>query len=118
MSEIGSQIIDAVRIIAARNPLFVYHDNGGFCEYVRDGQPSCLIGRALWELGLIDATMEDIPQNCSGAKELLTDQLALQLDLDELHWLDLVQGCQDAKDPWSEAVSKADNFREEMLLDW
>lgn len=118
MSEIGLQIISAVRMVAARNPLFVFQPVGPFCEYVSGGKPACNIGHALWDLGLIDATMEVCAFNSADVRSLLGDQLGLHLDPDEIKWLDLVQSSQDAEKPWGEAITFADNFREEMLQDW
>ncbi len=125
MSEIGQKIIAAVRDVAAKNPSFIYLNaalmgaDGNFCVYVKDGDPSCLIGQALWKLGLIDAALEADDFNAVGADDLLRSlPIGDSLDPNEIEWLTRVQEMQDAEKPWSEAVEWADNFKEEMLQDW
>lgn len=127
MSDIGEKIIAAVRGVAARNPSFVYPNPGvhgavdtmAYCVYVREGGPSCLVGCALWDLDLIDTSLEEHPYNTVGVDDLLVAWLdGVELDLDEIEWLRNVQSGQDAEKPWAEAVKWADSFREEMLQDW
>jgi len=120
MSEIGQSIIKAVREKAAENPLFVYDVGADFCKYVIDGQPSCLIGHALWDLHIIDANLENAYEgyyNNIDVQDLFT-HLGTRLDPEEVGWLTLAQQSQDAKSPWGKAVDWADNFDEEMLNNW
>lgn len=72
----SKEILDEVVRIADENPDFVYqqipNELGASCKYVHDGQPSCLIGRAFWNLGLIDATLEQQEhENTSGAASMV-----------------------------------------------
>jgi hypothetical protein len=131
MSEIGQQVINAVRSKAAQNPTFVYKNPGlswsnalgpgPFCVYVKDGCPSCLIGQGLWDLKLIDASLENHEYNSVGADDLLAWLDTTQdvtLDVDEIEWLVQVQAAQDAEKPWAEAISFADSYSTEKLNNW
>lgn len=106
MSTIGQKLIDAVRATADSNPTYIYDNNYGCC-YVRDGQPSCLVGHAAWNLGLIDATFEREGANRAAVCDL-SDILGLGLDDGESFWLSTVQDHQDTGYPWIEAVAGAD----------
>lgn len=115
-TSIGEQLQEKVREIAAERPDYVYRGNGavgklGRCVYVRDGQPSCLIGHALWGLGLIDATLEQRGSgqgDNTGDIHSLADTLNLDIDSDSLDWLSQAQYRQDVGRPWGEAVQLAD----------
>lgn len=106
MSEFGQQLIEETKKVAANNPDFVYKKERG-CVYVRNGQPSCLIGHALWNLGLIDASLETCSDNESGVEEII-DALHLNVDGDEQVWLDNAQSSQDIGKSWGQAISLAD----------
>lgn len=122
MSELGIKLETFVRYQAERQPGFKYQkqwadnpapDTGGkyWCLYVHNGEPSCLIGHAMWNAGLIDAGFESRRSNsncfCSGLK---WDIPALkQLDDAEWVWLSNVQLAQDGGKTWHDAVSNADD---------
>lgn len=110
MSEdIGQKLIDEVRKIAAEKPAFVYTPpNMARCVNVSDGQPSCLVGHAFWNLGLIDASFEEQENNAGGVYSL-TQILGLHLPEKEYNWLAQVQDNQDRGLPWGEAVKDADD---------
>lgn len=114
MSEIGKQIVQAVRDAAAAKPDYVYQ---GMCRYVIDGCPACLVGQALWDLGLISADVESRAANNDGVDGLF-DLLGIEVDPDEEDWLRLAQESQDAEHPWSEAVRWADEYDPEILETW
>lgn len=109
MSDIGQKIIDKVREIAAAQPEFVYVPPGGpgtTCYYVLDGEGSCIIGRALFALGLIDNSIPfDDNTLTVGA---LFNTLGIEVDGEEGIWLREVQYQQDSGKPWGEAVGAAD----------
>lgn len=108
MSDVGQEIINSVRRHAAVNPDYVY-DNPSGCVYVKDGQPSCLIGCALWELGFIDADFEFNSANVGGVGAFLLCALGVpSLDPDEFNWLGCAQLSQDSGRPWGKAVAYAD----------
>lgn len=108
MSVLGQQLISSVRAHAAEKPDFIYESpEGDSCVYVYAGCPSCLIGQALFDLGLIDASYEYHPCNCGGSNEIFYE-LGLELDASEAIWLRFVQYLQDTKHPWSECVALAD----------
>lgn len=118
MSELGQQLIAIVRRKAAENPDFVYLPEGRIvdgeefehtCQYIhRDGSPGCLIGQALFEAGLIDASLYERPDN-SGAFFDLVDTFAWPIDQREVDWLRRVQWYQDKRRPWGEAAQYADS---------
>jgi len=114
VTALGQKLVEIVRTKAAENPDFVYprprNDNGYFipCAYVRDGQPSCLLGHALWGADLIGALFEHCGQNNSPFLTLV-HELDLILGLDERKWLADVQKHQDSGRSWGVAVDWADN---------
>ena len=115
MTEIGQKLIGIVRARAAENPEFVYErqrtpaGNFGSCRYVLDGQPSCLIGHALWGAGLIDAFFEEHYCNTYPFRTLVHELGLQQLDDNERKWLISVQHHQDDGRSWGTAVEWTDN---------
>ena len=109
MSEIGLKLIDAVRKAANDDPDFIYHKprGGELCYYVYGAQPSCIVGRAAWNLGLIDASFEQGQDNTSGVSGL-AEALEIELEFDEQEWLETAQNSQDIGNTWFAAVVKAD----------
>lgn len=113
-SVLGQQLIESVRKQAAENPRRVYQgplDEGGNteCVYVASGEPSCIIGHALWQAGLVDAEFEDDGKNGSGIDSLVSSWPPLEeVSDDEADWLLMVQDSQDAGMPWNVAVYEAD----------
>lgn len=111
MSDLGQRLIGLVRKHAENNSDFIYPEDD--CVYVKDGQPSCLIGQALWDEGLIDSTL---PSSWNG--KIVSDDddfgpgiasmLDLELDAEELTWLRAVQSRQDYHLPWGKAVQITD----------
>ena len=104
MSELGQKLIAEVRKVAGERPDFIAP---GDCVYVSDGQPSCLIGHALWNLGLVDENTEYRHLNDEG---ITAASAFLNLDIEglEIDWLSEVQIYQDARFAWSDAVQRAD----------
>lgn len=109
MSELGQRLIEEVRMVAAKNPDFVYDEPtdacgiGQGCAYVHNGRPSCLIGQAMWNLGMIDASLEDCLDSNHCAIRFFP-RIVATLDDDEIEWLTKVQERQDAKEPWGHCV--------------
>lgn len=115
MSALGQQLIQNVRNHAAHSPTFVYvpprdDETGryGACQYVRNGGPSCLLGRALWDAKVIDADLECVTSNHIPFHALM-DELQLEIEPSEANWLRKVQQHQDNFRPWDIAVLWADN---------
>lgn len=104
MSELGQKIIAETRKVAAERPEFVFKD---WCQYVADGQPACIMGHALWNLGLVGPTLEGHAINEDGLDQIL-DHLDLAIDEPEREWLLCAQEQQDCEYPWGEAVAYAD----------
>lgn len=110
MSLIGENLIRLVRQFAATTPERVYvapQGASGRCLYVFDGKPSCLVGMALWEAGIIGPAYEHNAGNNKSIGEIFT-RLGLALDENEANWLRNVQAEQDMMIPWGVAVMKAD----------
>jgi hypothetical protein len=126
MSAIGQQLIDIVRAKAAENPDFRYEPPGGAgtpCVYVHRGKPSCLIGHALWGVGLIDADFSRRQERTDKSRaillnaegfDLVAPELGLELDREERMWLEQVQAEQDKEKPWGIAVKAADDFVKDL----
>lgn len=112
MSETGKKLIDAIKTAAGENPDFIYKGalslGGDGCVYVRNGQPSCLVGKGAWDIGLIDASFENRSANSVDAVTFLEDYLGIELDDEEGCWLENVQSAQDCGKPWGEVVRRAD----------
>lgn len=110
MTATGESIIKAVRSIAAERPSHAYAQADG-CAYVLNGKPACLIGHALWNLGLLGPSIEDLRWNIMGIDSLLDDKLDIPVGSEEMGWLSLVQEHQDMGLPWGEAVEMADGTK-------
>lgn len=111
MSDIGQRLIDEVKRVAGEHPDFRYRIPGDTtqCKYVKDGAPSCLIGCGLWNLGLIDEDFEHALYrgygiNGAGVRNAFVG-LGLELDDDEIDWLEVVQDGQDGTRPWGACIS-------------
>lgn len=113
MSNRGAKLIKIIRDLAAEKPDFVYerpgnyHDGKG-CVYVHDGQPSCIVGHAMWRAGLIDDSFENMNYNHHGFGGHIPGMKTLTGR--EVQWLEEVQGNQDCGETWSDAVLNADNM--------
>ena len=116
MSELGEKLIAEVRRVAAVNPDYVYEEVS--CAYVKDGKPSCLVGHALWNTGVIgpDSNLDaPISKGLYGKTRAnyanfadLAPFLDLQLETCEITWLGDVQDAQDDGTPWDSSVRNAD----------
>ncbi|WP_207842580.1 hypothetical protein [Williamsia soli] len=104
----ASDIIAKVREVAARNPGRIYEvPMGGERYYVYDGMPASLEGCALWEMGLIDVSLQARWVNELSIRDLLNTLKVNGTD-DEINWLRWSQHYGDHLDPWGTAVEKAD----------
>lgn len=105
----AADVVERVREVAARNPERVYRPPlGGERYYVYDGAPASLEGQALWEMGLIDVSLQARWINELGIKDLLRTLKITGTD-DEINWLRWSQYYGDHLDPWGTAVEKADD---------
>lgn len=108
----GQRLIKAVRAVAAANPGHIYKD---VCQYVNgDGEPACIVGRGLWNLGIIDSTFHRHWANDEGIdnlrEALLETDDSCYMSEDEADWLKSVQDLQDnGHVAWGEAVATADS---------
>lgn len=113
----GEQIIQAIRDVASEKPDFVYArpEGSSKCMYMHEGKPSCLIGQALFKLGVIDASIESVPSadhgNSAGAGSLLNylgEQGKIDVSFSQRRWISEVQWNQDKGATWSDSVQAAD----------
>lgn len=118
------QVVAKVRELAAENPDFVYRPTPGgdfhmSCAYVHDEdgtlKPGCIVGAAVIALGVDPKRIVDNRWNTEGAVSLLSRLGILGpnpygdgVDGPLKSWLDKVQMRQDDRNPWSEAVRRAD----------
>lgn len=123
MSEIGQKLIAQIREIAAANPDYVYErppsadpDSPGSCRYVYNGQPSCIVGHAAWNLKLIDATFEQNRDNTADVTGLV-DALSLEVDDEERYWIDYAQSYQDNGSTWGNVPGQADADMRRLLYE-
>ena len=103
-----------VQKIAAKNPDYVYPkrpEEFPACAYQRNGEPSCIVGKALFKLGVDVDTLEGFDSGGeSGINEILCELDGELFDLSDTTGLTevvLVQSKQDQEVPWGEAVREA-----------
>jgi len=96
MSKNGIRVIEAVRELASAQPDYVYGQR--ICVYVeRDSvgewRPSCLIGQALWSVGLIDEGWIDANNKLHNTQEIrvINRPCGFGFDDNEVNWLGRVQ---------------------------
>lgn len=113
------EVISEIRKIASENPNTVYSrdifDSGDdFCRYIIDGKGSCIVGRAIVNLGTIPARLHEFEG--MKAQDVLS-RLSIDTDhSDQTEWVNRVQFHQDADVPWGIAVEKADRYVEGLTL--
>jgi len=113
VSDLGQKLIASVRRLASERPGYVYprvnpiKNTAGSCVYVADGQPSCIVGHALWELKLIGPEFEDHFQNSGGVEEIIS-ALDLSIDAKEITWLSEAQEQQDCGVQWGHVPENVD----------
>lgn len=102
-------LVQEVRAVASELPDHIGKDPV-VCLYVRQGRPSCLIGHALFRMGLIEAGFEYTDLNSEGIETLAEKWFELDSDQDyaTLRWLSEVQVQQDNGLRWADAVREAD----------
>lgn len=110
-------LIAAVREIVAEDPKFVYKTipvpYSSSCFYERNGKPSCLIGRALFKIGVSIETLaemdKDHPEQADGTA--ITSYFPNNAD-DRVRWLEIVQDRQDMEYEYASCVEYADQWLE------
>lgn len=117
MSVNGMKLIAEIRSVAAQFP-----DRRGRvdkCVYVLNGEPECLIGKALWNLGWIDSSFADQNDNhqvWSKMRECIPQ--AQEITKIENKWISNVQSQQDSRRTWANAVATIDaDFVYRMIAD-
>lgn len=118
-----TEIQKHVRRIVAENPSYVYGVDSpvkGSCVYVYRGEPSCLLGRAMYAAGVpidelqsMDRYSKTVLGNLlsSASFENVVKDTFYKLEGDEkaaASWLQRVQEEQDEDEPYDECVERAD----------
>lgn len=113
------QVISEIRKIASQNPEIVYsrdifNPGDDYCRYVVDGKGSCIVGRALVNLGIIPERLDGVEG--MKAKDVLVHLGVNQDHSDQTEWVDRVQFHQDHSASWKDAVEKADRYINDLTL--
>lgn len=109
-----SQLWDEVRAVAAENPGYVYGDDpinedGGECAYQRNDAPSCLVGHAMYRLGIpIEKLAEFDDIGSIGLVVQRNPYLFDATDRDKLVAIRLAQIKQDDDSDWEDAVARGE----------
>ena len=116
MNITSSQVVAEVRKLAEERPDFVYRDQPGStfdCSYLgafvpAEGEPysgeGCIVGQALTRLGVDESDLRMVER--TSAKAALVD-LDIECSEADLDWLSEVQGLQDDRSSWRQAVAFA-----------
>jgi hypothetical protein len=113
------KLIDTVKDVAHESPDYVYdyatEGIGRACTYFKkSGTPGCIVGHALHRMGVtLDDMMYEDETGCDrnyNEEHTITDlvnALDLPIGPHQLEWLAAVQGKQDNRQPWGQAVIEA-----------
>lgn len=108
-------IIKQVRQIAEEVPDYVYCRPADVrsCVYKHNGKGSCLIGRALEQLGVLGQLNEDSAVNGVGIMSLFSEfgtssTKANMKASTQLQWLSHAQQGQDCRSTWGNCIARAD----------
>ena len=107
MSSHGERLVEEVKRVALADPDRVYQRVGDVCLYTYAGRPSCLVGHAMWNLGMIDADFENYDykvDNNDGVLDIVK-ALGISLTKAESTFLCRAQSRQDCGQAWGEAIS-------------
>lgn len=110
----ATQVADRVRLIGEYEPDTVYFDmhqkhyGGGSveCLYSLGDGPGCIVGKALYELGVSIETLRDLDAQDGGTKAIEIPGTIIERDSDEaMQYIQDVQYSQDSGSTWGEAIS-------------
>lgn len=105
-------VVAEIRKIAYENPTVKYRtdiftgDLDQMCRYVVDGHGSCIVGRALINLGITADTLSAYEYDA--ASDVLELLGVIKKKSKASRWIDVVQSCQDDDADWGNAVEEAD----------
>lgn len=100
----GQQLIAEVKRVAAAYPNRTNFE--GICQYIHDGEPCCLIGHGLYNLGVIDSSFENDSRNDESFDFVGGTLDDLDITVDEIHYLHEVQRRADKNWPWGNTVER------------
>jgi hypothetical protein len=96
----AADVVQTVREIAAERP---DHSDAGCVYFHSNGHPSCIVGHALYRLGV---RLRDLSVNNNG--DTIDELAPFTWDEGDVAWLFSVQEYQDRLVPWGAAVEHAD----------
>lgn len=110
MTPTVKDVENEVRELAYERRYYIYDDfnESGGCQYINNGQGSCIVGKALVNL---DIDPEEIIRLEGNPASTVVSELVDSGWQASLDWLDNVQIEQDNGTPWGEAVLIADELR-------
>lgn len=104
---------NAVQHFVNEDPNFIYDSELG-CFYIRDNEPSCLIGKALHKMGVSKQILKELDTGSNGIACAVHDKPFIDILLDHgweideqaLEFADHVQECQDNGSKWKKAFDE------------
>lgn len=112
------QVRNTAEEVVLGNEDFVYTDFNSKCTYAKNGQPSCLVGKILFKLGVPIQNLEvlDTKSLCNDSpcfmwKSSLDYLESIDFTFDDrvITYLDKLQSQQDNGTSWGKALEKANN---------
>lgn len=77
------------------------------CTYSADGEPSCMVGLALFKAGVTIAELEEIDNGDFGTIEFIELPARVSLTDEAVAVFSAAQGMQDMREPWGMAYDHA-----------
>ncbi len=100
----------ANEVVAEFGPDYVYKrpptDDGSYCRYVWEDEPSCLVGQIMHRLGVHLAWMAE--REGDSASYLVDAAFGEEVEPDVRTFLNSIQLSQDLRVPWGVAVARAE----------
>lgn len=112
-SELYAKVIE----VAEKNPDVVYRDRAielsgvdpGDCEYALNGKPACLVGVALFELGLDIETLKDFDDSYGVIAEVIDAEQGTIFEVDSpIEDISVIQSAQDMGTSWGDSIKFLD----------
>jgi hypothetical protein len=95
-------------VVEEAGPDVVYQPEDGVCRYVDGDQPSCLIGQALYRLGISLSQLTEWDGDSVDDACAARDIPVFEKNSDVAHYADVVQNMQDNGNPWGIALAQAE----------
>jgi hypothetical protein len=118
----NSEVMDSLtKIVSEQGEDFIYQPPEGTlgqCQYVHNGRPDCLVGKALYQLGVsVDLLRTLDHEGGMNIGKVDLAQLGLDMPPEALEALDTAQMLQDGQETWGTALQAAKKALEGYLED-